>query len=89
MKATAEQIEEIMSNEDIEVKISGIDNALQGCNILAKYVPNNVIQGAGHDVIWCCGVAEVVNAGITIDDVKKLKELNWMIEDGDYFACFV
>ena len=64
------------------------DNALQGCNIMAKYC-EEVIQGAGHDVIWCCDIEELIDGGITEEDCIQLRKLNWFIEDSSYMACYV
>lgn len=65
------------------------DNAHQGCQIIAKYT-DNVIQGAGHDEIYSADIDDLIEAGITEDDVLMLRSLNWMIGDsGDHLACFV
>jgi hypothetical protein len=82
---TIEQMESIFENTDSKWKG---DNAYQGLQILSKYT-NNLIQGAGHDVIWAMDIDEAIKAGITKEDVTKLALLNWMIEDSSYFACFV
>ena len=64
------------------------DNAYQGLQIIAKYT-DNLIQGAGHDVIWSEDIETLIEKGITEEDVKELRRLNWMIEDESYLACFV
>ena len=64
------------------------DNAYQGLQIIAKYT-DNLIQGAGHDVIWSENISVLIEKGITEEDVKALRKLNWMIEDESYLACFV
>jgi len=85
MKLTIERIEEIF-----EVTISKWDgdNAWQGLQILSKYT-DNLIQGANHDVIYSMDVDEAIEKGITEEDVTQLASLNWMIDEGSYFACFV
>ncbi len=81
---TREEFEE--SFEDKDAKWEG-DNAFQGLQILSKYT-DKLIQGAGHDVIYSVDVDEIIELGITKDDVDKLATLNWMISD-EYLACFV
>ena len=67
------------------------DNAMQGLKIIEKYFPPDaeIIQGAGHDVIWSVDAEELVEYGITKEDAEELRRLNWMIEEGEYMACFV
>jgi hypothetical protein len=64
------------------------DNAFQGLQILSKYT-SNLIQGAGHDVIWSEDIDVLLEKGLTREDAEKLREINWMIEDNTYMACFV
>ena len=65
------------------------DNALKGLNLIAKYLPLKGISGANHDVIYSVGVEELIGAGLTEEDCLVLRRLNWMVEDEEYFACFV
>jgi len=81
---TQEEIEQIFNNVDSKWEV---DNAFQGLQILSKYT-DNLIQGVGYDVIWSVDVDEIIELGITKEDVTKLSLLNWMIEE-DYLACFV
>lgn len=86
---TTETFIEIMNDESIEADINNVDdNAWEGLKILSKYA-KNLIQGAGHDVIWGPNIEDLVENGITEDDVRELRKLNWMIEDESYVACFV
>ena len=64
------------------------DNAYKGLTIIKKYT-DNLIQGAGDDVIWSEDISTLIEKGITEEDVKELRRLNWMIEDSTYLACFV
>lgn len=64
------------------------DNAYQGLQILSKYT-SNLIQGARHDAIYSENIDTLIEAGITEEDVIKLRDLNWMVEDEMYLACFV
>ncbi|MCZ2084804.1 MAG: hypothetical protein LC112_11080 [Flavobacteriales bacterium] len=84
MKITQEEIEQIFN--EVDSKWEG-DNAFQGLQILSKYT-NNLIQGAGHDVIWSVDVEYIIELGITKEDITKLSLLNWTIEE-DCLACFV
>jgi hypothetical protein len=84
---TEEEFQEIFDNFAQPQKWTG-DNALQGLNIIVKYLPEKGIEGAGHDIIFAASIDEICEAGITFEDVKKLKELNWMIDEGA-LACFV
>ena len=72
---------------EVDSKWEG-DNAYQGLQILSKYT-DNLIQGAGHDIIYGPGIEKMIEAGITEDDVRELARLNWMVEDDEYLACFI
>jgi hypothetical protein len=63
-------------------------NALEGLKIINSIMPNRGISGAGHDVIYSASIYEIIEAGITEEQVLKLRELNWMIDE-DSLACFV
>jgi len=63
-------------------------NALLGLKIIEKYMPNKGIEGAEHDVIYSVELDEIIEAGITDEDLKELALLNWHEEDGG-LACFV
>lgn len=66
------------------------DNALQGLLIINKYMPDStVLCGAAHDVIWSVDIDDLIIAGISKEDTNMLRKLNWMIEGGEYLACFV
>jgi hypothetical protein len=64
------------------------DNAFKGLLIIKKYT-ENVLQGAGHDEIWSEDIDKLIENGITEEDVKELRRLNWMVNDNDCLACFV
>jgi hypothetical protein len=81
---TQEEIKQIFN--DVDSNWEG-DNAFQGLQILSKYT-DNLIQGAGHDVICSVDVDKIIELGITKEDITKLSLLNWMIEE-DCLACFV
>lgn len=64
------------------------DNAYQGLQILSKYT-SNLIQGAEHDTIYSEDISILIEVGITETDVFKLRDLNWMVKDEMYLACYV
>lgn len=88
---TENEFIQIMDDDKISCKLSDFDgdNALFGLNLIAKYLPKSGIGSAEHDIICACYVSELVEAGITKEDVIRLKELNWMVENDEYLACFV
>lgn len=79
------ELEKIMDDDDIISDLEG-DNIFMGLQVLSKYT-NNLITHAEHDQIWSEGVEEVLEAGITSEDVKKLSGFNWMIDE-DSFSHF-
>ena len=84
---TEEEFLEIFENEDTEWEG---DNALQGLNIIAKYMGNKtVLNGATHDMIHSVSIDDLIDNGITREDTNKLRMLSWMIEEQDYLSCFV
>ena len=88
---TQEQLIEIMKSDGGSEICSVPDNALAGLDILKKYTDSDmsVIKGASHDVIYSISVEQAIKNGITEDEVKRLNDLNWMLEDDYNFACFV
>jgi len=82
---TREEFDQVFENQ--KTKWEG-DNCYQVLQILSKYT-ENLIEGAGHDVVWSEDIDTLIESGITKEDAEKLRELNWMIEDGSYLACFV
>lgn len=82
---TEERFEEIF--ETTESEWEG-DNCFQGLQIIAKYT-DNVVCGAGNDEVWSEDVDNLIEKGITEEDVKSLAKLGWWIEENSYLACFV
>lgn len=85
MELTVETVHGIF--EETNSKWDG-DNALKGLLILNKYF-DNVLIAAEHDKIYSVGVEQAIEKGITENDIIELAKLNWMLEDGECFACFV
>lgn len=68
------------------------DNAFQGLMIIAKYfdiTKKDVVCGATHDEIYSVDIDEIIKNGIIEEDVKKLRKLNWSIQDDEFLSCFV
>jgi len=88
---TRERLLGIMADENMpsDLMHEPGDNALKGLNLIAKYLPLSGITGAEHDVIYAADVGALLEAGITEEDCLVLRRLNWMVEDEEYFACFV
>jgi hypothetical protein len=82
-----EKFIEIMLDEDIKVSWEGC-NVFLGLEIIRKYLPKSGIEGASHDIVYSVDIDEIIEAGITEEDVRKLRSLNWLTED-EYLACFV
>ena len=82
---TIERFTEIF--EETVTDISVDDNCFEGLKLLSKY-ENYLVHGADHDIIYGPDIDVLIDANITENDVKRLRELNWMIRD-EYLACFV
>jgi hypothetical protein len=82
------EIREIMEPES---RSSNAENqVMSGLNLLQKYFPGRCIEGAEHDIIFCQGIDELVKANIAVEDVMKLHDWWWFIdEDSDCLAHFV
>jgi hypothetical protein len=63
------------------------DNCYKGLLIIAKYT-DNLIHGASHDKVWSESIEVLIQNGITIEDTRELRLLNWSVED-DALFCFV
>ena len=87
---TEERIIEIMQSEDIQTKFPDECNVFAGLKIVCKYLPKRGICGCGHEVVYSADISELAETEITEDEVKKLREMNWMYdEDCECLACFV
>lgn len=65
------------------------DAIFLGLEIMRKYIPEATIEAAEHDIVYATSVDELLEAGITKEDVVLLLgKLNWHIEDYDSFAHF-
>lgn len=84
-----EEIESIFENTESELhKVDG-DNAFLGLQILSKYRKKNLLEGADHDIIYSMNIEDAIELNITDEDCTELARLNWMLYEGEGFACFV
>ena len=86
-----EELIKIFNETDFADSWEG-DNAFQGLQIIAKYIDikkEDIITGADHDIMYSVDIDKIIKLGLTIEDVKKLNRLNWILEEDEYLACFV
>jgi hypothetical protein len=91
IEARTEEIKSIFENTESELhKIEG-DNALLGLILLSKYqTKKDVLSYAEHDIIYSFSLNEVIELGVTDEDLTELARMNWHIcEEFDGLACFV
>ena len=87
---TREKFEELMKGSSNLSSFNGYCNVFLGLKIITKYLPKVGIEAAEHDIIYSAGVDELLEAGITEEDVTELQKLNWMIDEFEEgLACFV
>jgi len=83
-----EEVLELFENDTPSIHFEG-DETLEGLNILAKYTKGSVLCGAEHDKIYSVDIEEVLEAGITDEELIRLRGLGFMIDDCSYFSSFV
>jgi len=66
---------------------AALDTKLEGFKLLSKYT-NQIIHGAGHDIIYSESVEVLIKAGITKEDVERLRFYGFHVEDEDYVARY-
>jgi len=90
IEARGEEIRKIFENTESELhKIEG-DNALLGLILLLKYqTKKDVISGADHDIIYSFSLSEVIELGVSDEDLTELARMNWHISEYDGLACYV
>jgi len=85
---TRERFIEIMKSDIADIPEEC--NVFLGLKIITKYRPKNGIEGAEHDKVFSVTIDQILEAGITEDDVVELRKLNWMIDETNTgLACFV
>lgn len=85
---TYERFEELIDTTPCDYDIP--NKELEGFNIMAKYSNGeNVFGGADHDVIYGAAIETLIENGITEEDVIRLGECTFNIEDGEYLQTYV
>ena len=90
---TREQIEEALGEDKDSFKIlKNTDTHMYALSLLRERIPyekcKRIIQAAGHDQIWLCGVDEALEY-LTEDDLKMLADCNMFIDsDTDILSLF-
>jgi len=83
---TEQEFVEIFKDQKIDIWEG--DSIFKGLIILSKYT-DNLIQGAGNDIIYSEVISVLIEKGITKEDCIELRKLNcWMIAGGS-LACYV
>jgi hypothetical protein len=86
---TVDEIKEIFSNTKSDLSSVEGDNAFLGLCILNKYKPKGcLITGTDYDKILSLDLEELSEIGISEEDVRALRKLNWSI-DNEGLYCFV
>lgn len=86
-----EILEKYLCEHRHENKYEG-DNVFQGLVIISKYIDyrsNFLIAAADDEEIISVYSEELVQAGITEEDVKNLALLNWGVDEDGNLVCFV
>jgi len=52
-----------------------------GIEIMRKYIKSAGFMAAEHDIIYSCGIEELIDAGITDQDVMSLRCLGWFMDE--------
>jgi len=76
-----EEFIQIMHDDNIEHKKINGCKIFAGLKIITKYLPDEGIGAVGHDIVYSADIEELINAGITEEDVEELNKLDWMIEE--------
>jgi len=82
-----EEFLEIIENTEMELSLEG-DLKFLALEIMHKYV-DNVLGAAEHDIVYGCDIDELIEGGITEEEVVLLAKYGWHVEDEDYMASFV
>lgn len=65
-------------------------NLIAGLQIFQKYLGDQYIAGADHDIIYFTDVDDLRNAGISTEDEKTLEDLGFFIdEDSEVWAHYI
>lgn len=82
---TVEKFEEIMDGLSDTTGV-GDDNILSGLQIIRKYAPGEGSKGVLCGIIYLSAVEKLIDSGITEEEVKELRRLDWMVFDDRYMV---
>lgn len=77
---TLERFEEIFDTTESDYTQNS--KIFKGLDIIRKWLPNADIEAAEHDIVYAADVDELIEAGITEDDVREIAKLAWHIDEG-------
>lgn len=87
---TEERFIEIFEPEDYTpCKVSTRDKAYKGLQIIAKYMDPDkhyIIVACEHDMLYSVQMEELIESGITEEDVMLLENLGWQFENETQLA---
>jgi len=83
-----EEITNIFDNTKSDLKNVDGDSTFLGFQIISKYT-KNIVQGAGHDIVYSISIDEIIELNVTDEDLIELAKMNWFINDGEGLASFV
>jgi len=79
-----EEAEAILYSDNYRGVISGC-NIMKGLLIISKYIDpdkEEILCHAEHDQIWSVELDELVDAGVTKEDLEQLNKLGWYTDEG-------
>ena len=83
---TEETFRTIMKGIPESIRYTCADSIFVGLNLIAKYLPGwTLITGAEHEIIYSVPIFNLVDAGITKEDVIVLRDMLWHV-DSEYFC---
>ncbi len=82
-----ERFDRIFDNDDYK-PYPQKDRIFAGLEIIKKYLPDEDIGAAEHDIVYAADCDELIKAGITEEDAIMLEVLGWHIEE-ESLAHFV
>lgn len=77
-------LEYLAGDKNIPVDIIGFDEVFQGLIVISRYFENDhiLVTSTKTDTLFSVSIDEIVEAGLTIDDLIILTRLNWMPVSG-------
>ena len=80
----------IMDIFDQDAPYDSPSSIFEGLQILRKYDKDADITAADHDMVYVESISGLIEMGITIEDLKKLRYYDWIIDrESDSLAHYV